>query len=136
MADIDPTCPTPDRRTRRRSRGDGANPKDPRFIAAAGTIIDRCRARHGDRYDYSRAVYRGMHAKFEVVCPRPGHGSFWVTPGNHLSRGSNCPRCGNEHRGPARSTRDKFIAKAQERWGQDRYSYGEVEYINSKTPVT
>lgn len=46
---------------------------------------------HAGVYDYSKAVFVNITTKFEVLCKR--HGSFWVTPTNHIHRQSGCPDC-------------------------------------------
>lgn len=81
---------------------------------------------HGDRYDYSKAVYSGSDSKVCVICPK--HGEFWPTANNHL-RGSGCPQCV----GRTVST-ERFIEKAKSIHG-DRYDYSEVEYVNPSTLV-
>lgn len=45
---------------------------------------------HGDKYDYSKVVYKGKDDKVCIVCPK--HGEFWQTPHNHLN-GQHCPKC-------------------------------------------
>ena len=37
-------------------------------------FIERARKKHGDKYDYSRVVYKGADDPVEIICPR--HGSF------------------------------------------------------------
>lgn len=54
------------------------------FVVAA-------RAVHGDKYDYSKAVYLGANEKVEIVCSE--HGSFWQIATNHVSQESDCPDC-------------------------------------------
>lgn len=53
------------------------------FIEAAIKI-------HGNKYDYSKVNYINNNTKVEIICPK--HGSFWSTPGNHLS-GKGCFKC-------------------------------------------
>lgn len=53
-------------------------------------VVERFRAQHGDRYDYSRLNYRGMAWKVTIICPE--HGEFVQDAGTH-ARGSGCPRC-------------------------------------------
>lgn len=53
-------------------------------------ILARFKAAHGERYDYSRAHYRGMYRKVTIGCPV--HGWFIQDPRTH-ARGSGCPRC-------------------------------------------
>ena len=53
-------------------------------------FIERARARHGSRYDYSKTVYTNMQSKVEIVCSV--HGAFWQRALNHV-RGNGCPAC-------------------------------------------
>lgn len=53
------------------------------FIIAAKAI-------HGDKYDYSKAIYINNNTNIEIICSK--HGSFWATPANHLV-GKGCPKC-------------------------------------------
>lgn len=53
-------------------------------------IIEKFRQTHGDRYDYSKVVYKGVFEKVEIICPR--HGSFYQTPKNHIA-GNGCKKC-------------------------------------------
>ncbi len=54
-------------------------------------FIARAREIHGDKYSYDLVQYKNMLEKIEIVCPK--HGSFWQTPGNHISNMNGCPRC-------------------------------------------
>lgn len=53
-------------------------------------FLDRACAVHGDRYDYSQAVYTQALAKLTIICPK--HGPFEQTAAQHCS-GNGCPRC-------------------------------------------
>ena len=57
----------------------------PEFINTAKEI-------HGDRYDYSKAVYIRNDQKVIIRCLI--HGEFEQTPNKHLS-GTGCPKCSN-----------------------------------------
>lgn len=54
------------------------------FLARASEV-------HGDRYDYSKVVYKNFFTKVEIICKE--HGSFWQTAGFHTSNGNGCPSC-------------------------------------------
>lgn len=96
-------------------------------------FLARARAAHGDRYDYSRAVYQRIMGKVEIVCRT--HGPFWQTPLSHYS-GRGCPACGIEKCTSANTmTLAQFIYRARRRHG-DTYDYAKVEYVNSQTMVT
>lgn len=90
-------------------------------------FIKRAIKIHGDKYDYSKAVYVNFDTKVEIICKE--HGSFWQTPGNHL-KGKGCPICS----GNAKMSKDTFIEKAKKIWG-DRFDYSLVEYKNNITKV-
>lgn len=89
-------------------------------------FIERARAIHGDKYDYSKVVYKGVHEKVCIICPK--HGEFWQEPNNHISRKSICPKCSYEMIADLnRSDTDSFIKKARKVHG-DKYDYSRVEY--------
>jgi len=53
-------------------------------------IIKQFKATHGERYDYSKVVYKGIFYKVEIICTE--HGSFFQVAKTHRS-GSGCPKC-------------------------------------------
>lgn len=57
-------------------------------------FVERARAVHGDKYDYSRVRYAKTTEEVEVVCPT--HGPFWIRPKNHLYNRRGCPVCIDE----------------------------------------
>lgn len=60
-------------------------------------FIQRARAVHGDRYDYSLVEYKNAQTKLSIVCKK--HGVFQQVPDSHL-RGHGCRKC-NISRGEA-----------------------------------
>lgn len=57
------------------------------------TFIEKAKAIHGDRYDYSKTKYVNYNTKVTIVCPI--HGEFTQGVNNHL-RGCGCPKCAAE----------------------------------------
>ena len=57
-------------------------------------FLRRAQETHGDRYDYSKSVYRGVYEDVEIICPK--HGSFWQQARHHYN-GSGCPKCMSSH---------------------------------------
>lgn len=55
------------------------------------TFVDRARAIHGNKYDYSKVDYKRSDEKVEIICPV--HGSFFQTPHSHIILKQNCPKC-------------------------------------------
>ena len=90
-------------------------------------FIEKSKAIHGNRYDYSRVNYKDNKTKVCIICPI--HGEFWQRPNNHLS-GQGCPYCGGTHK----YTTEEFIKKAKEIHG-DKYDYSKVKYSGWKNKV-
>lgn len=91
-------------------------------------FLQRSREVHGDKYDYSKVMFKGNRTKVCIICSV--HGEFWQLPPNHM-RGSGCPFCADEKQ---RDTKEEFISKATKIHG-DRYDYSKVKYVNSQTKV-
>lgn len=51
----------------------------------------RSRNVHGDRYDYSHDIYKGMNIKYDILCPT--HGIFSMKPAQHIHQGQRCKGC-------------------------------------------
>ena len=91
-------------------------------------FIERAKAVHGDRYDYSLAEYQGIHKYLTIVCPE--HGPFHQSPANHY-QGKGCSDCG----GSKPHITESFIEAVRVIHG-DRYDYSKVEYSNNKAHIT
>lgn len=61
--------------------------------ARARRFFEKARAKHGDRYDYSRAVFVNAHTKILIGCPV--HGYFEQEPQHHAA-GHGCRQCRDE----------------------------------------
>lgn len=105
--------------------------------APTDKFIEKARAKHGDRFDYSNAVYEAAHSPIEIICRE--HGPFAQRATNHLS-GMGCPECWKQNRNAAamraaKKAADTFVDKAQNIHGS-LYDYSQVEYRNSKHKIT
>ena len=47
----------------------------------------------GSKYDYAQFEYVNATTKGIVICPKPRHGAWKVTPSNHCWQHSGCPIC-------------------------------------------
>lgn len=95
-------------------------------------FIKKAREVHGNKYDYSKVIYNGLHKKVCIVCPE--HGEFWQEAGSHL-KGRGCPICWYKKNGNScRKSLEVFIEQARKIHG-DKYDYSKVKYINSFTKV-
>ena len=83
-------------------------------------IIKLFRHIHGDKYDYSKVEYKGMHTKVCIICPE--HGEFWMTPSNHAHWKQSCPRCHRKVFGL-----EDFIELSIQTHG-DKYDYSKSFY--------
>ena len=74
-------------------------------------FIKRAKQVHGDKYDYSKAEYKGNAEKICIICPE--HGEFWQRASAHL-KGKGCETCGKikSHSGRKIWTRDKCYETA------------------------
>ena len=54
-------------------------------------FIEKAKKVHGDKYDYSKVIYRGWDEKVCIICPI--HGEFWQQSCAHIARGHGCPQC-------------------------------------------
>lgn len=69
-------------------------------------FIMRAKICHGDKYDYSKVIYKNANTKVTIICPE--HGAFEQTPSHHYN-GQGCPKCMD----------NKRKATCRERYGVD-----------------
>lgn len=91
-------------------------------------FLAKCRAAHGDKYDYTRTKYVSAHKHVIITCPT--HGNFEQIAKVHTA-GMGCPACGNvRKRDKQLLSTQEFIAAATEQHG-DNYDYQHVTYLNN-----
>lgn len=90
-------------------------------------FIERAKAVHGDRYDYSKVDYKRSNNPVTIICPI--HGEFQQKPAAHLS-GHGCNICNPPK---TLSSHEEFVAKMQ-----TQHPNLEIisRYINSRSPIT
>ena len=95
------------------------------------TFIKMAQEKHGDKYDYSKAVMNGMSRHIRIGCKV--HGEFNQSPVNHLQT-SGCNKCGIIARTGIKKTSgseaspktiEEFIVKAIEIHG-NKYDYSKT----------
>ena len=79
---------------------------------------------HGDKYDYSKVVYRGAKVKIIIICPI--HGDFEQLPTNHLA-GSGCSPCSIK---PKKQVIKDFI-----KVHSSKYDYSKMNYKGAKYKI-
>ena len=96
------------------------------------SFIRLSKAKHGNKYDYSKVKYLGSETKVCIICPE--HGEFWQKPSNHL-QGQGCPMCGVEKSASKkRGNIESFLEKAVEVHG-NKYDYSKVKYSTTHDKV-
>ena len=101
-----------------------------------GKFVERARAIHGDKYDYSKSEYVDSKTVVVIICRE--HGEFSQTPHSHLNtvKRCGCQECGKRRSNAKRSmTTDSFIVESRKVHG-DKYDYTDTVHVNNKTPVT
>ena len=90
-------------------------------------FLDRCRKIHGDRYDYSKTIYKNQQSKVIIICYK--HGEFEQLPYAHLNH-QGCSKCVRLNK----PTIDEFINKSN-KIHNNKYNYSKVNYINTKKKI-
>jgi len=60
------------------------------FANNTENFVKKAKEIHGNKYDYSKTMYKNSGTKVCIICPI--HGEFWQRPANHLL-GIGCPLC-------------------------------------------
>ena len=89
-------------------------------------FIEKARAIHGYKYDYSKTRYKRGKDEVIIICPE--HGEFLQSPTKHL-QGHGCPKCAGRNR-----TTEDFINDARKVHGNE-YDYSKAKYLDATTPV-
>lgn len=96
-------------------------------------FLKRAAEVHGDKYDYSKALYVNSNTPVVIICRE--HGSFTQKPSNHINQHQGCNECGQlKARESHRLTHKEVIERFTKAHG-DRYEYSRVEFVNVKTKV-
>jgi very-short-patch-repair endonuclease len=99
-------------------------------------IIEQFKNVHGDKYDYSKVIYKGTDEDVEIICPK--HGVFKQTPYIHIHQKCGCPKCRYDRLSEKyRFSIDELLAKIHEKHG-DKYKYPNIEneYVNNRSEIT
>ena len=95
-------------------------------------FIDRAKKIHGNKYDYSKVIYKTSQSKIIIICRI--HGEFNQRPNDHYRYG--CKKCGIiSSANKQRSDTKTFIQKAQ-KIHDNEYDYSKVDYISCNINVS
>ena len=96
------------------------------------TFIKEAIAKHGDKYDYSKARYINKRTRLIIICKE--HGEFLQFPSNHL-KGAGCNKCKGKLISKAKTLNiNQFIDKAVLKHGY-LYDYSKIDYIDYITKI-
>ncbi len=106
-----------------------------RIAKCAEEFIDKAKTVHGNKYDYSKTIYKSAREKVTIICPE--HGEFTQRAHAHLA-GQNCPGCGRigmlQGRENLRKSTETFITEAKQIHG-NKYDYSITKYFTAKTDL-
>ena len=75
-------------------------------------FIEKAKKIHGNKYDYSKVLYKDAKTKVCIICKE--HGEFSISPNKHLS-GQRCKFCGLKEFAKSQTfTQEEFIKIARE----------------------
>ena len=94
-------------------------------------FLKKAKEIHGDKYDYTKVVYKGCREKVCIVCPK--HGEFWQTPSNHYKFG--CKDCGFEIKTSKSIKSFNDYEEIIYNIHGDIYEYDKTIYVNYHTPM-
>lgn len=99
-------------------------------------FINKSNSLHGNKYNYSKTIYKNCYTKVTIICK--DHGEFVQRPKDHIrSKGlhTGCPKCGDIKAAISRTkSTEYFLEKAKESHG-DKFDYSKVDYKNIHTNV-
>ena len=88
------------------------------------SFIEEAKAIHGNKYDYSHTVYKGIKKRIKVSCTL--HGDFTLTADKHLHREQGCPKCVDRRL----THKEDFVEKSTRIYGSGVFDYS---LINDST---
>ena len=84
---------------------------------------------HGDKYDYSKAVYVSTYVSVVIICPT--HGAFEQKPAVHM-QGAGCQQCGIDRVRLALTNRDRSTQATGRLKKGHNLSFTDAEYAKLK----
>ena len=89
---------------------------------------------HQDSYSYEEFTeYKNNHQKIDIYCKK--HDFYFNQAISSHKSGIGCPKCGNEKCHKIKTTKEDFVKKATDKYG-DRFDYSLIEYNGIKKTGT
>ncbi len=97
-------------------------------------FIKRCIDIHGERYDYSKSIFKSYNDKIIVICKI--HGEFNITVNNFLTYSRNCKKCGNIQISNTKLFKSEFnFINNVKKIYNDLYSFKHLKFNGLLKPV-
>jgi len=113
-------------------RGNGS-PKCVGKNLSTNEIIKEFQKVHGNKYNYSKVIYKGIKKKIKVICHK--HGKFLITPDSHKNNKNGCGLCGRESISKKLKDSQNDVIKKFQKIHGNRYDYSKVKYVNALTKI-
>ena len=95
-------------------------------------FIEKVKKVHGNKYDYSKAIYTNSLIQTKIVCFK--HGSFLQLPKVHF-RGGGCPKCKGENTSKRFTNNEKDVLRKMILKHDNRYFYPDFNYEKSHSKI-
>ena len=92
-------------------------------------VMCRIKEVHGELYDYSKFLYKGMNVKSTIICR--DHGEFKQVPSSHIRQKAGCPECSRLN---SRLTQEEALKVVKDVHG-DKYDYSNYVYNGSMEKI-
>lgn len=92
-------------------------------------FVTRAKLLYPNLYNYDKVCYRDYKTKVVITCPI--HGDWEVTPSDHLTRDSKCPKCASN----SLLGLEEFIKRSNE-VHKGIYTYDNSVYVNAISLIT
>ena len=114
-------------------QGKGCKKCTNKYKPSTEEFINKAKEVHGDKYNYSKTIYKSNKENVIITCKV--HGDFSQIARSHL-KGAECPLCRRKMLTDKMFlTTEQFISKSKKTHG-DTYDYSLVEYKACRIPVT
>ena len=102
-------------------------------VLSTEQFIEKAKRIHGNKYDYSKVIYKNSHTPIKIYCKRCKE-YFYQIPNNHLT-GMQCKKCATKLvHNMQKYTIKQFIEKAT-KIHNNKYDYSKSKYISYTTPL-
>jgi hypothetical protein len=96
-------------------------------------FIKKAKAKHGNKYDYSKTEYANHRTKVTITCPI--HGDFTQRAGHHLD-GRGCKLCANAKIAIIHGMSEEDWLQRARSMHNNKYDYSKAVYNGAKHKVT